>query len=97
MLERFKLLEEVYERRRIVARLVEILQAQEIGFRFEQARKLRESDRGGKMGRLSYCITNLATYEDQNETAVIHNGGARRLTSGMPRGNMRELVGHGRG
>ena len=87
MLERFKPLEEVYE----------ILQAQEIGFRFEQARKFRESDRGGEMGRLSYCITNLTTYEDQNETAVIHNGGTRRLTSGMPRGNMRDLVGHGRG
>ena len=97
MLERFEPLEEVYERRRIVSGLVEILQAQEIGFRFEQARKFRESDRSGEMGRLSYRITNLTTYEDQNKTAVIHNGGARRLTSGVPRGDMRDLVSHGRG
>ena len=97
MLERFESLEEVYERSRIVARLIDILQAQEIGFRFEQARKFRESDRGGEMGGLPYGITNLATYEDQNKTAVIHDCGTRGLTSGMSRGNMRDLMGHGSG
>ena len=78
----------------IVAGLVEILQAQVVGFPFERLGKLQEAHGDGQAGALPDDITRPSAHEDQRNGADVDELPAGGLPCAVARGYVRDFVRH---
>src|SRR5271167_5157432 len=85
LLLRLDLLKERNERLRVVARLVHVFHAEEIGLAFEVARELHEGQRNADAhgGLFRFIYAPAAWHEDQRNAREIDDVSSRLLTGNM--------------
>ena len=94
LLLRLETLEELHHRRRIVAGLVQVLHAEEVGVLLELAGELQHRHRQGEVGCLLDAVTGPTSEEHQRNAGVPHELRAGRAPRAVPGCDMGDLVRH---
>src|SRR6185437_1543198 len=88
LLERLDFLEEVDEGRRIVARVVHVLEPEQVGFGLEPASEPEISKRDGESGSFIDSISDPAAHHDRRNGCELDESSTSRLTRAVPRGHV---------
>src|SRR5437773_786974 len=88
------LLEEIYERRRVIPCLVEVLQAEEVRLRFEASGERQEAQGDRQAGALPDGVASPAAHKNERNAGVIDDLAACRLSRAVTSGYMSDLVRH---
>src|SRR5260370_24421666 len=85
------LFKEIYERGRVVAGFIEILQAEHVRLRLKAAAELEESQRNQNAGRLADAVSRPSTHEDQRDGGKVHQLSAGGLPAAVACANVRHI------